>query len=448
MKKRLFTLSFALLYAFFLSSLFCSTVSAMIILPQTEEIYSLGEKIDFDITIIENEDFEGLIKLDLMCGEEKNAFFTSPIEVIKNEEKKINIPSFALNKAGNCKIIVSFEDSGGNIKDSSETSEFLISQIINITLELNKQHFKPSEELRLEGEARKENGEKVEGIAVLKINKEEHEAMVKNGKFIFEIMLWKGIKSGEHEIEVEVTDNEGNSGKEKRKIYLSAIPTNLEIYTNNNAFVPEDKIIAFAVLTDQNGEKIDKSISLAIYDSWGKERLRKMVVNESIEYFLEQDAVPGDWWVYAFSENIRIRRFIYVEEVSKIDVELAGDKLTIKNIGNVIYQKPISITFSKNNRSITEIKELSLGAGKEIGFELTASGMHDLHIESEDFEKRFADVPLTGGTIGVRPFSASISRKIAIIIAFFMIVLLMFIKLKKAKREIKTKKFEVNRDKI
>jgi len=398
MKKALFFTLF-LLFLMPLSS-------AKIILPEFKESYSIGDSIDSSFRIIEDKEVSGLIRLELSCAE-KTVFFTSPVSLKANEEKKITVNPYTLEKPGNCAIEATLN---GNIMDNEESKGFLISDEIIISIKLNKESFNPGDVLKIAGEAKKANGQYADGIASIKLGKEGYSEIVKKGNFEFETSLKENFLSGDSEIFIEIKDSIGNSGNLSKKITVAAISTTLEISVNNDSFIPGEILKASANLYDQSGNEIDNAvISLILYDSWGLEIIKKIVnsSNEEIEYEFNKKTPTGEWWLYAYSEGIKIRKFISVEEVSKIDADIKENKLTILNIGNIMFKKPLSILFQRGDETKEEIQELGLGIESVKEYKLAApDGVYNITIKSGDFEKNFNDVYLTGDAVKISEFGA------------------------------------------
>ena len=378
--------------------------SAQIVISDFKEVYSVGDSINADLSVIESQDVSGLIRLELNCGE-KNLFYTSPVSVKANDAQKFVVNPYMLTQSGNCKVEATLK---GDIDfiDSAESKSFLVSQEINISLKLNKETFKPGETIKIKGEVKKANGEYIDGLlATINIGNEEYSSIIKKGAFEFEIELKKNFPSGENEIAVETKDNAGNSGKAVKKINVAAIPTSLKITTNNNSFAPESTLRASAILYDQGGEEIPGGISLILYDSWGIDVAKKVIngSQENLEYTFDEKSPTGEWWIYAYSEGIRVRRFISVEEKSGISANLNGSTLEILNTGNTEFKKPVEILFQNDETAETKIEELNLGIAGQEEYLLTApEGSYNIRLKTDNFEKSFENVYLTGGVIGVR----------------------------------------------
>ena len=352
--------------------------------------------------MIERYSLSGLIKLELDCGGEKTLFFVSPISLKADELKEIMVPDYTLSKAGNC-VINSILESRGAIKDSAQSKRFTVSSAINLSISLNKERFSPGETIILEGDAKKVNDQPVSGISYITIDGETYLKSVENGKFKFTTLLKKTILSGQNLIKVEIQDKEGNTGEAYKNITINAIPTSLEIKMNKESFIPGDNLEARAVLYDQSGREIAATpISIILYDTWGMEVVKKMTnSSEGIDYKFDKKSQIGEWWVYAYSEGIKARKFFSVKEFSSIDAKIKESILEIENVGNTLFRKPVEIIFSGQEKD-SKIKEIDLGIDDKKEFELTApTGFYNITIRSGDIIKQFPDVYLTGNSISI-----------------------------------------------
>ena len=236
---------------------------------------------------------------------------------------------------------------------AQELPEPEVNDTVNLSLAIpldvdafvSKTKYSPGEKIKVSGTANKD-GLAVTGIAKIKIN-EEYSVRVINGNFFFETILRNNIRSGLHQVMIRVEDEEGRIGSATKDIFIEAVPSKLEIYLNNNSYFPEDLINVSAILKDQNSEAINREIIIRLYDSRGAEVKKETVRGNSFEYNLPQGAIPGEWWVYVFSNNIKARRFFKINELSKVDISIEGDRLVVKNIGNVVYKNNLLIKNAK-----------------------------------------------------------------------------------------------------
>ena len=411
---------------FVLTAFIIPIASAQIVLPQFNDVYSTGDTIDASFQVMEIEDIAGLVKLNLDCGESNIIIYTSPISLEANELKKISIEKYTFTKEGNCNILAKVEGQNSFL-DSAKSSDFLISDALNMSLKFNKESFRPGETLIIKGEAKKANGKNVDGTASIKAGNEGYSVIVKNGAFNFENTLKDNFPSGENVISIEVNDKLGGTGTIEKTISVSAIPTSIEILIKDKTFLPNETMKASAVLYDQSGKVINTAISITLYDSWGVDVIKKIIngSDESLEYTFDKKSPIGGWWIYAYGEGIRMREYISVAEEEGIDVNLNEGMLKVLNTGNIDFKKPLEIFFNNGEISEKKIEELSLGLEGEKLLMLNApDGDYNVTVKTEDFEKTFSNVYLTGSAISVSDPSNNTFKLVQNIVAMAIIAAL------------------------
>lgn len=292
---------------------------------------------------------------------------------------------------------------------------------IRITVNVSKEKIFPGEDMVISGEVKKE-GESVDGSLKVVFDG-EYTVPLKYGLFRLEKTLSETTRSGYREVVVKFINPSGEEKIERRGIYVEPLASRLDVYTNGNSFNPGDSLNSSAILRDQNSEGIDSEIVMTLYDSRGATIMQKTSREGNLDYILPRDAIPGEWWVYAFSENVRSRRFFTVNEYPKITTEFRGNEVKIKNMGNVAYTKPLSVTFTKAGFSATESFGLSIGVGEEQVLDIAApDGEYNIQLNSGDMETFFSGIPLTGAAVGIK--SKYTGEQVFIVAAFLLLVLL------------------------
>ncbi len=438
------------LFALVLLFLVCiSFAKAEIIFPEFKEVYSLGDSLDSSFKISEPEAFTGLVKLQLVCANQSTSFFTSPISINANEIRSFQVAQFPLKETSKCRVVGSLENEWINM--TKDSKEFIVTSNLNITITTNKQSFKPEETIRIRGTAIRANGKSVEGIASITIGKEGYLTPVAKGAFELEATLKNSLISGPQIISVEIKDNADNYGNLSTSISILPIPTRLEIFTNKETFLPDERLDAYVVLYDQSGQRIEEPVSLILYDSWGIEE-KKAILNRSTEtltFEFNKTAITGEWWLYSYSEGFKARKFISLKELNQIEIKIENNTLTVINTGNTIFKKPIEIVFQSNNMTRTEIQEIELGLASEKKFELNApEGLYNITVLTGGVEDSFSDISLTGAAIiEINDAQAkkvkNTNQVIVMVIVFALIALFVTIRLRRKSDEpIKVKKLK------
>jgi len=150
--------------------------------------------------------------------------------------------------------------------------------------------------------------------------------------------------------------------------------------------------------------------------------IKEGVVNsgDEISFRLSGDAIQGPWKITAKYNELEVNRLFNVGESEKAEINLEGDVLTIKNIGNSIYNKKILIYIGENDQ--TADVTLEIGQTKKI--RLTApDGDYDIQVIEGNEEKtlEFKGVSLTGNVVSLERVMVvdSFWRRYPMVIAFF-----------------------------
>ena len=440
MKKGLFFI--LLLTALYVSIPFSS---ASIVLPTFNEGYSLGDDFVVKISIERESAFEGYLKLNLECDNSSNNFFLLPIALKAESSKNIDIPPITLTKTGRCSVHAVIENQNNNKIEEQRSNNFIISDFIEVSIVTNKEIYKPGEKIKIEGTAISYNKKEVDGEALISIDNSYH-VKVTRGKFLLDDVLYEKMGSGNHTVKVMVDDGKGNFGDVKKEITILVIPTSIEVSLNKTVFNPGENIEATAVLLDQAGETIDSEIILTLYDSWGAEIKRESTNDGIFEYAGKNSDVSGNWWIYAYSSNLKTRKFLYINEIKSIDIKIDGNILNVTNIGNVGYNGPVVLKFKESDNSESKTLNINLGVGQSKLFTLSGDGSYKIEIRSNEFSKELG-ASLTGGTVGVDNIESPWRKIIAITFILILIIAAGIFEFKR-ERKIKIKEMTVNASKI
>ncbi len=409
-----------LVLAFFVCSTACA--STEILLSKPQEVYSLGDKLAIDLSIISSDDVEGLVSLILNCDGDKLLFFINSVSLTAKKKKSFDVPSLLLTKergVGSCFVEALFEN---GISESKKSERFAISDSVDITFELEKEHFLPSEEIKIKGSAKKANGQAIDGTVTLVLFG-NYTTSVTEGIFSFSMSLPSNASAGWHTFTLYIKDAEENKGSTKKEIYIKAVPTKIILGINKKSFMPYDLLIVKPSLLDQAESLIGENITIILRDPKGKEAESKEVLSGSVAVLVMPLGMPGDWLVEAYSAGLEEKMFVYMEEIEAINITLIDGMLHVMNIGNIPYTKPLAISFKGEGEEKTKTKLLDLKVGEEIEFDLKApDGIYDIGIRSETENKSFVGIPLTGGVfeIGKKGFLNNYSP----VIWLFVFVLL------------------------
>jgi hypothetical protein len=264
----------------------------------------------------------------------------------------------------------------------------VVDNALNIILSLGKVQINPEEELKLEGSVQRNADSRLleEGEVTILFEGVEYKTVINSQKFIYEFITTRDIASDYHNIDVSITDEQGNYGDAVIQFFVVGVPEALSVRTNKDNYLPEDNVQIVAGLTDQADEETMQDVELRIYDSKGKRVLKELVLsNEEFDYALDGYAVPGEWKVMVKSSGLKIESYFEVDEIEKLEIILVGQNLEITNKGNIPYSDSLILIFDGSDDKAE--KRTNLGPGQNLTlplYTLFDEGEHKIYVENTD----------------------------------------------------------------
>jgi len=417
------------LFIFVVLSLFLiSGVSATVELDNSvNSVYNLGEIIKLDIKIIADEEISDSFSVDLICGLKEVEVYKEFASMSEGDirEREVLIPlidNFIDNARGDCYVSYSLGNDSGKLVENVR-----ISDKIEIDLDLNRIEFKPGELAVFVGSIEKENGKNVEGILEVIVKGIDRENIVSSFEisgegFDVNILIPKNFKAGNHLVSYYVyeKDSKGivsNFGKLDGSVDISQVPTNLEVFLENDRIEPGTSLKAKVILRDQTGEKIDAKVYAAVKDHQG-EIVKKFEERTDIEfeYFVALNQSPKEWVVSSYSEGFTSKMVFTILENSEVSLVLTNDSVIVENVGNIYYNDSVSIFIG--GQEVTFNPNLKVGESKE--FVLTApKGEYQVVVEGVS-----SSLFLTGNAVGIKESSLRDIKTMNFLWIFLIVVLL------------------------
>lgn len=156
---------------------------------------------------------------------------------------------------------------------------------------------------------------------------------------------------------------------------------------------------------------------------------------EKKTFIISTDAVQGHWRVIAEYNGIKTERIFNVGELEKAEIKIEGNELILKNIGNSVYDKQVSIFIG----DVAQTALIYLEIGQEKRIRLTApDGNYNIRVSDGTEEKVFENVGLTGNVVGLeRVTDRGFFRKYPLVTLFlgFLIVLVIIVAMLKLNKE-------------
>ncbi|MDD5649537.1 MAG: hypothetical protein PHF86_03855 [Candidatus Nanoarchaeia archaeon] len=294
--------------------------------------------------------------------------------------------------AGSYSIDIEVSDSNGNRKLFENNLNFVLYNELIIASKFSQAAYLPGDVLSLTGNVHKKTGPSVSDTKIeINFENKVYTSDVKDGQFSFNSVLSKTIKSYFHNITFSVKDSDSNYGYQENNFEITPIPTKLEGIFDKDGYIPEDTINLKVNLLDQAGDILARELKVKITDVNGN-----VIVDETklttdvITYKLPQFSKPGNWKLNLESEGLKFDSNLVVEEIEILNVELVGQTLEVKNMGNKLYDNNIDI----DSDGIVKSQKIRLDPTESTTIELYKlfkDGTHTINVLGKTFTVSIAD---------------------------------------------------------
>ena len=430
-------------------------ISAGLYYSNLDDTYNLGDTIDLWINV--EPVLEGrLVEVDLVCNGGSVIKFNVFPDESGNTAVVLPLNSFTVKEAsGDCYF------SGSYAEEVRQSNVFKISKRLNVFLDTDSFFANPGEEIVVSGNAKRMNGEMVNGEIEISIpllnllngvqdeeeiveNASEEEVVeeiveevksadvnkfygkVLDGAFSVPISLGKNTPAGDYRVDILVYENVGGI-KASEEVVLAnlkifQILTNIDIAFSNQNTDPGLDYSSRPRLLDQTGMIIPEEVSIIIKNSIGERIFEKIVQSdETVVYSIPSNLTAGYYGIEASKGEVKSVKKFYVNEKAIASFEIINETLIITNIGNIPYKKDVEIEL--NGKPF--IKSVSLELGEKIEYKLTGSGEeYNIRVGDGYKEITMGGVVLTGNAVGVKEIGDGMfTLKTPIIWIFFIIIL-------------------------
>lgn len=347
------------------------------IVNKLDDVYNLGDSIDFSIKIIPDINVNALVKLTLKCTEKETSYYIVPVTLEKGKEKSLDAPSIKAFSEGLCNIRANLESLEGENIDGITSKEFTISNRLELSFTLDKTEVLPGDIIKIEGTANKKGNAVKDGSIIIILDNKEEQIKLDETKFSYKLKLDEHIKSGEHTIIVKVNDPYRNFNEENVKINVKAIPTTLEFNLNKKEFKPKETLQLTVNLLDQAGDAINEDVNLKLFKKktlFKDETIifeGKAEANKEFNFIFNYSTLPYDYVLKSSFGELEKEDIIKILPYQKIAMKIEGSIVFIKNVGNVEYNNEITILLEKEGKSYLVNKKIKLEVGEEIIIDLS-----------------------------------------------------------------------------
>ncbi|PIN89055.1 hypothetical protein COU57_06745 [Candidatus Pacearchaeota archaeon CG10_big_fil_rev_8_21_14_0_10_32_14] len=438
-------------------------VSAEVIIGNVGQLYNLADPVSIPVTIKTSKDVNGFFSMNLLCNGKEAEIYKEYVYLKAGEEKKMAssillIQSITGVSANNCKLKAVFGD------EYAITPDFRVSNKITLSVLPGEETYKPGEGVLIQGDAIKENGDSVVGFVeitsnilnggpkVITTNSNSTEIVdqvalqgislkdtVNNGYFGVNFSLPSNTKAGSYQINIRVYEKdpdgiETNSGTGSMKITVQQVPTSLELIINEVEVKPGSSIIARTTLHDQTGDIIPSSTSITLKNA------RDMIIevkdshptDTGYEYPTVYNEPPGQWKIIASTDKFTSEKSFKIKVNQEITVEIVNKTLLITNVGNVPYNKTITVKIGDKK----VLLDLDLDVDEVQKYKMNApDGEYDVEVIEDGKTKANGRVALTGNVISLKESSSSSASMIKYpLVWMFMILIIGFIAVMAARK--------------
>lgn len=174
---------------------------------------------------------------------------------------------------------------------------------------------------------------------------------------------------------------------------VSAQEPNLDIRIDKQIYSAGENL-TFNVLLLKDNVPISEQVSVSISDYSDQKQFSLTVISNKEQNFrIEKDFVSGYWKISATYQNKTVKRFFSIGEREEVDFSIEGDKLIIRNYGNVPYSKTIQILIG--DKIINQKQNIEVGEFKEIRL-VAPDGRYNIQVTDGIKTISRTDVQLTG----------------------------------------------------
>ncbi|MBI2651391.1 hypothetical protein HYX01_02890 [Candidatus Woesearchaeota archaeon] len=345
-----------------------------ITLPK-KDIYNYGEKLAPDVSIKEEQDYNGIFKISLICNEYSLQYYTTPLSIKAGFRTQLDVPDIALFSpiSGKCFLESDFETVDNEKIGTSSSNEFTVTNLINLEI-ADTLEAKPSEDVLLTAEIKKHSNEIVaSGEAEITFLDKKDNVGIALGRLEHTLHLSKDAEIGNFPIFINAKDKYGNYGDKTIFLSIMPIPTKIENLLENDVIIPGNALKAKIALYDHRGIVMNESIiNVKLFAPSDKLIAEKEIIGPgTLEFKTERSQLPGTYLILSTFNDVKRQSSFTVPEIKKISVSSSNNFMNLENIGNVKYSDKVMLTLEGKNKKYTIQKKIALNPEEETSIELS-----------------------------------------------------------------------------
>ena len=350
--------------------------------PIEAEDYNLGDTVDVKTTIKETDYLTGMLTHSINCGDYALTYAVTPLILEYDVEKEIDTSLLLIGRmGGGCEIIAGYESLDGLFTEEERSNIFTVSSELSVEILMDKNEFLPQEDIVIAGTVKTKSGENVDGVTMtINFQNKDYLVDVKGGKIAIKIEVLASMNSGTHNMLFMVEDKNGNSKEIVKGITITAVASRLRLELDKKDIDPLESVAIVPFVHDQSDSPIADTVVIEIIDS-----KRRKVASEDIptniafNYVAEPSSVPGEYTVKVSKDRLKKEENFVVNEIEDIDVQLEGNLVIIKNIGNVVYKDATTIVLESEDNKYILNRKLNLKPGEVLEIDLSKEVKEDVY---------------------------------------------------------------------
>ena len=402
--------------------------------------YNLGEKVKLEGSVASLDGIIGNLEVNSVCANSSKQVYLALMEANINNPYEFS-QEFPVKESmlGNCYFQLNLKTEDGNVVETKNSEEFVVTRELRIDAELDVLSQQPGKDITINGAVRNANGIRVGGGSVVfTLNGKLYSSGLSDGAFGYKIAIPSDMDSGTQMIDIQARDLLGNEGKGNVSFKVLSIAKGLVIDLDKESYNPNEEVVVKTILNDQSGKNLEGSTKIQLYDPNEDKELTKIIENDKeFSIPLSSFALPGTWTLEAEGNEFKVIKKFFVDEIKSKEVVLKGNVLFVTNTGNVNYEDPIEIVLKdENGEEYQVMKKSSLKPNQTISIDLNnqvPGGEYEVDVGGNLIT---GNVVIEGSALGSLKGSKSIGY-IALVFVFLFLILIVVTKGRKkmSKRE-------------
>lgn len=364
---------------------------ADILIATEQPIYNIGDRIKVFTSALDENNFEGLLKITLNCNEYRLDYFLSPISLEDNFRTAITVPDIIATKQmlGNCSMLGSLTTYENSIVEEKASNSFSVTKQLNIVTINPKLSSLPGETIQIVGLLNDAYGINVlKALTKVTLDNESYIFETRNGKLNFTIHLSNNIKSGKHIIYITASDDYDNIAQSEIELNIMPIQSYIKTQLSSDKLNPGSKIAIIPTLYDQADDVVNLSLEIELVSPTGNKIFKKVAQsNEGIEYEFNQYAEPGTYILISTYKTISTTSFVNITTIREVNLNYQNGTAIIENVGNVLFEDSFNFILESEFKKYTITKKLKVEPGKVVYIDLSKevpSGVYNVFVAAKE----------------------------------------------------------------